>query len=181
MLGALTHGVSAVKGTEEMRTKHNILSSSSPITPRQGSEFCKKTHSNYGLHPPDVSISSPLLGAPPSGSSAQLRLGPTAVGSTSGETELLTPGGLAARHRHTDGPPPRHCIISGTSHVTRIDGRVAFMRFRWNLPKKKKKKRDCSPSITTRASSIKWTGAEIQSGSFPNNCMVMWLFGCMCD
>lgn len=52
MLGALTHGVSAVKGTEEIRTKHNILSLSSPITPQQCSEFCKKTHNNYRLHPP---------------------------------------------------------------------------------------------------------------------------------
>lgn len=79
--------------------------------------------------PPQVSIYSPLLAAPPPGSSGLRRLGPTAVGSTSGETELLTPGGLVARHRHTDGPPPRHSIISGTYHVTRIDGRVAFMRF----------------------------------------------------
>ena len=78
--------------------------------------------------PPRLSV-QPALGAPPPGSSALLRLRPTAVGCTSGETELSTPGGLAVRHRHTDGPPPRHGIISGTSHVTWIDGRVAFTRF----------------------------------------------------
>lgn len=83
-----------------------------------------------------VSVYSPLLGAPPPGSCVLLRLGPTAASSTSGETELLTPGGLAVRRRYTDGPPPRHCIISGASHVTRIDSRVAFVRFGWRRKKK---------------------------------------------
>lgn len=82
-----------------------------------------------------VSVYSQLLGAPPPGSSVLLRLGPTAASSTSGETELLTPGGLAVRRRYSDGPPPRHCIISGASHVTRVDSRVAFLRFGWRKKK----------------------------------------------
>lgn len=106
--------------------------------------------------PPLVSFYSPLLAAPPPGSSVLLRLGPTAVGFTSGERELLTPGRLAVRHRHTDGPPPRHCIISGTSHVTRTDGRVAFVSFG-----------PVHHPTPARPNSQIWTDAEIQSRSSP--------------
>lgn len=67
-----------------------------------------------------VSTSPRFRGVPPPpGACLLLRLGPTAVGSTSGETGLITPGEVAVRQRHTDRPPPRHCIISGTAHVTR--------------------------------------------------------------
>lgn len=51
-----------------------------------------------------------------------------------GKTEQNTRGRLAGRHRYTDGPPPRHCIIAGASHVTQLDTRVAFMGCGWKKP-----------------------------------------------
>lgn len=66
MLGALTHGVSAVKGTEEIRTKHNILSPSSPITPPPPTTMFRVQQENTQQpqlwSPPRlVSVCSPLL------------------------------------------------------------------------------------------------------------------------
>lgn len=41
------------------------------------------------------------------------------------------PGWLALRHRYTDGTLPRHCILSGESHVIQLDACVAFTGCRW--------------------------------------------------
>lgn len=49
-----------------------------------------------------------------------LRLGPTPVGSPKPGKAGAGPGKLAVRHRYTDGTLPRHCIISGASHVTPV-------------------------------------------------------------
>ena len=66
-----------------------------------------------------------------------LRLGPTPVGSPKPGKAAAGPGKLAVRHRYTDGTLPRHCIISGASHVTPLDARVAFMGYGWKQKKTK--------------------------------------------
>lgn len=120
----------AVKAMEKARIRNNILSH---LWDQSLPKKCSPTHEGKNKNNSSSVFLSLSVFFPPSLESfLTFRIGATPDGFPMRENRAEYPGQTGCQTPlSTDGPPPRHCIIAGASHVTQLDTRVAFMGCGW--------------------------------------------------